>query len=381
MWGLVLLIFGLIFLIVYYENKDKKHYTNVVCNSDINIVDDNINLNKNGVTLENSSLDYLAHYSNVSYIQRSYFVQNEPSPNNYNYYNVTMNYYCITFRINELIDALTLYYGSNIPDMLYFNFNSALYCLRNSSYWSSTYDFDALYGFYNSDLDLFLQYGSVLSVSIPLYSAYMLNNDYTGFTFSIPFDYTYYKNYPSQSFYIAIPQQDRCEYGSSSSSFSYNYFTFDYNDNEYAFFIDDKSFSNDNYGVMYNNLSNQYAELQNQYNELNASYEQVNSNYEIVSNNYNNLSSQYSSLNSDYNSLNTTYQQLDSNYQSLLEQYNSLNNENYTFSELFWSLSAVPFGVLSSGFNVNVLGVNLAAIISGLFTAVLLIWIIKKFLR
>ena len=47
MWGLVLLIFGLIFLIVYYENKDKKYYTNVACNSDINIVDDNINLNIN----------------------------------------------------------------------------------------------------------------------------------------------------------------------------------------------------------------------------------------------------------------------------------------------------------------------------------------------
>lgn len=86
-------------------------------------------------------------------------------------------------------------------------------------------------------------------------------------------------------------------------------------------------------------------------------------------------------LNNDLTNLDSQYTTLNNNYNSLLEQYNLLNNDKYTFTELFWSISAVPFGVLTSAFNVNVLGFNLAAIITGLFTSLLLIWLIKKFFK
>lgn len=87
------------------------------------------------------------------------------------------------------------------------------------------------------------------------------------------------------------------------------------------------------------------------------------------------------SLQADYDNLDNSYNSLNSTYNNLLQQYNDLASGEYTFSELFWSISSVPFGVLASGFNVNVLGVNLAAIITGLFTALLIIWLIKKFLK
>lgn len=89
------------------------------------------------------------------------------------------------------------------------------------------------------------------------------------------------------------------------------------------------------------------------------------------------LVAENSQLTNDLNNLNNNYNSLNTNYNNLLSQYNNLANNEYTFSELFWSISSVPFGVLASGFNVNVLGVNLAAIITGLFTALLIIWIIK----
>ena len=65
-------------------------------------------------------------------------------------------------------------------------------------------------------------------------------------------------------------------------------------------------------------------------------------------------------LNNQISSLEFQYNQLDFNYQTLLDQYNLISQNDYTFSELFWSISAVPFGVLTSTFNVNVMGVNLA---------------------
>ena len=91
---------------------------------------------------------------------------------------------------------------------------------------------------------------------------------------------------------------------------------------------------------------------------------------------FSNGNSQYYDL---YQETLANYNSLDRSYTILLEQYNVLlNSTEYSFSELFWSISAVPFGVLTSAFNVNVLGVNLRGIITGLFTALLLIWLIKK---
>lgn len=69
------------------------------------------------------------------------------------------------------------------------------------------------------------------------------------------------------------------------------------------------------------------------------------------------------------------------NYNNLLQQYNELANQEYTFENLFWSVGSVPMAFLMQSFNVNVLGLNMAAIITGLITALVVIWAIKKLLK
>lgn len=73
-----------------------------------------------------------------------------------------------------------------------------------------------------------------------------------------------------------------------------------------------------------------------------------------------NLTRENSNLTNELNNINSQYETLDTTYNNLLDQYNLIAQNDYTFSELFWSISAVPFGVLTSTFNVNVMGVNLA---------------------
>lgn len=82
-----------------------------------------------------------------------------------------------------------------------------------------------------------------------------------------------------------------------------------------------------------------------------------------------------------YETLENQYLTLNSNYENLLQQYNQLARGEYTFENLFWSVGSVPMAFIMQGFNVNVLGMNIAAIITGLLTALLVIWIIKKLLK
>lgn len=82
-----------------------------------------------------------------------------------------------------------------------------------------------------------------------------------------------------------------------------------------------------------------------------------------------------------YDELNVEYQQLLSNYNSLEEMYNSLASGEYTFESLFWSIGSVPMAVLLQTFNVNVLGMNIRAILTGLLTALVVIWLIKRLFK
>lgn len=141
----------------------------------------------------------------------------------------------------------------------------------------------------------------------------------------------------------------------------------------------------DNYNIIasaeYADLQNRYSTLYNNYNDLLAKYNTLVTNYDTLNTTYDDLLSQYDTMSTTLDDLTTQYNTLNTNYNTLLEQYNTLLNQSeYSFSELFWSISSVPFGVLTSAFNVDVLGVNLRGIITGLFTALLLIWLIKKFL-
>ena len=82
-----------------------------------------------------------------------------------------------------------------------------------------------------------------------------------------------------------------------------------------------------------------------------------------------------------YNELDIEYQQLLSNYTSLEQMYNSLAEGQYTFESLFWSIGSVPMAVLLQTFNVNVLGMNIRAIITGFLTALVVIWLIKRLFK
>lgn len=104
--------------------------------------------------------------------------------------------------------------------------------------------------------------------------------------------------------------------------------------------------------------------------------------YQYLQTQYNDLKTQFDALNGSYNNLSNNYNTLEQNYNTLLEQYNVLlNQSDYSFSELFWSISAVPFGVLTSAFNVDVMGVSLSGVITGLITALLLLWLIKRLFK
>ena len=104
--------------------------------------------------------------------------------------------------------------------------------------------------------------------------------------------------------------------------------------------------------------------------------------YQDLYNRYNDLEGKYDALQSAYNYNENQYLTLSQNYATLLEQYNTLLNQtDYSFQELFWSISAVPFNFIASGFNVNILGANIGAIITGLFTASIVIWLFKKLFR
>lgn len=82
-----------------------------------------------------------------------------------------------------------------------------------------------------------------------------------------------------------------------------------------------------------------------------------------------------------YTNLQFEYNQLLSNYNSLEELYNGVVNGQYTFESLFWSIGSVPMAVLLQTFNVNVLGMNIRAILTGLLTALVVIWLIKRLFK
>lgn len=122
------------------------------------------------------------------------------------------------------------------------------------------------------------------------------------------------------------------------------------------------SFINNN-----NALQNEVNLLRNQVIELNRRLNQLlQENANLTANN--------NELINEINSLNNTIRY----YQ---EQINQITAQGgYRFDNLFWSIASVPFGVLVSTFNVNVLGFNIASVITGTLTALLLIWLIKKFM-
>lgn len=75
------------------------------------------------------------------------------------------------------------------------------------------------------------------------------------------------------------------------------------------------------------------------------------------------------------NTINDLKNQID----TLNDTLNGYRNNEYSFESLFWGIGSIPFGVLSQILNFNLMGINLFGLVSGLLTAILLIWLIKRF--
>ena len=83
--------------------------------------------------------------------------------------------------------------------------------------------------------------------------------------------------------------------------------------------------------------------------------------------------------NSDYiNSLLNNIQNLQNQNNDLLDQINDLSKNKISFINLFMGISNIPGNIMSSMLNFEILGINLLGVITGLLSALLLIWLIKK---
>lgn len=433
LWGLVLLIFGLIFLIVYYENKDKKHYSNVACNSDINIVDDLINLDTNFYIDDNGNV-VSSNLFNVNDVWRDNIILdngNYASNPSFSCFMVTLgvgtytmsgwisgNYVNISTSNSSGQIISTLLQTNTSSSSFTFNVNNSttfVFCfsketnniMLNSGSSALSYEpfgvtwfknegqnYSVLYNIFNNSVGKLYNYDNndlLFTESIVLSASDVsitMNNFPTINNYLNSYDSEDTSTYPTQYFYFIL------ELTTSTNSplvFSLNNGILDtdiilfYNDVQLASFTRD----NDNYHVFVNQ-DTIYTYNKISYNEFYApDYISLDFNISTSGILYNkgfndgvdSIKYDYQYLQTQYSNLQTQYNTLDSNYQSLLEQYNALNSDEYSLSELIWSIGSVPFAVLTSGFNVNVMGISLASIITGLFTSMLLIWIIKKFFR
>ena len=75
----------------------------------------------------------------------------------------------------------------------------------------------------------------------------------------------------------------------------------------------------------------------------------------------------------------TTIKDLHNQINSLNNTLNGYRNNQYSFESLFWGIGSIPFGVLGQMLNFDLMGINLFGLVSGLLTAILLIWLIKRF--
>lgn len=412
-WVCVGLIAIIVLLVFIFQRNDVEQIN--ANKSDIVLNDFNDNLKKNEITWYYGVISYGNETSfRVNTFGESTFLVNEND--NITYNNWYMDFVFINLDVSNLLETLNYYYGSGlVPSNLYLNFT--FYASTNNDdialveYFGTTFTFSYLYfpsdyNYYNdfpdnissSTLIPFMRNSVFSYFDYTLNAAYLSNNnDYVGFNLSIPLDLT------KQYFNIVLPTYDYLSYtyngDNGEANLTYNYY-FD----EESGVISDKNFlESDNFNDLenrYNTLNNNYNDYVNshsydnsQYNNLVYSNNQLEATNTQLSNTNNQLeatNTQLSNTNSQLEATNTQlsntnsqlqsdYNSLDANYNTLLNQYNTLLHQtDYSFSELFWSISAVPMGVLTSAFNVNVLGVNLRGIITGLFTALLIIWIIKK---
>lgn len=94
-------------------------------------------------------------------------------------------------------------------------------------------------------------------------------------------------------------------------------------------------------------------------------------------NGYNKATADLKNTIDNYNNIIT---EKDALIDSLNKQLSDSLQGKYTFSQLFFGVAQVPVQIIGGMLNFDLLGINLFAVFSGIFTALLLIWLIKKFI-
>ena len=84
--------------------------------------------------------------------------------------------------------------------------------------------------------------------------------------------------------------------------------------------------------------------------------------------------------NGTINSLNNKITQLEISNSILQNRIDDLSKDKISFMSLFMGISNIPSNIMSSMLNFDVLGINLLGLVTGLLSALLLIWLIKKFI-
>lgn len=151
-------------------------------------------------------------------------------------------------------------------------------------------------------------------------------------------------------------------------------------DNENAKFSIVNTTINFNFAIM-NVYGRGETSEENSLEQLKAKNEALNNEINQKNKEITNLTNENETLSNSNETLNTNYNTLQQNYNNLQNLYNGLATNEYTFENLFWSVGSVPMAFLLQSFNVNVLGLNIRAIITGLITALIIIWLIKRLIK
>lgn len=80
------------------------------------------------------------------------------------------------------------------------------------------------------------------------------------------------------------------------------------------------------------------------------------------------------------NSLKSKLDELEKSNSDLLKSIEDLSNDKNSFLGLFMGIGNIPGNIMSSMLNFEILGINLLGLVTGLLSALLLIWLIKKLL-
>ena len=106
----------------------------------------------------------------------------------------------------------------------------------------------------------------------------------------------------------------------------------------------------------------------------------LNSQLNQIKNQLDSYVTQNAQLQTQVDYLNSVIAQKETTINDLQTQLDSASSSKYSFTSLFWGVANTPFAFLNSMLNFEFMGVNVLGLITGLFTAVFAICVVKRFI-